>query len=165
MRDKDNSLLVIIELNSEGLTFRECIEQGKFIIHAQGDLLQGNMNISASQLGLNVQNENFDDQSNILNAIANNCGAPTYIVSNKSLEEVNKEATPNINYKLVYQYSKYVVAIYVQENMIDNTKKCKIEYVYYYPIERFDNNVLTDNNYYSFRIKIFKYFNENINKD
>ncbi len=103
VRDKDNSLLFIIELNSEGLTFRECIEQGKFIIHAQGDLLQGSMNISASQLGLNVQDENFDDQSNILDAIANNCGAPTYIVSNKSLEEVNKEATPSIHYKLVYQ--------------------------------------------------------------
>ena len=62
VRDANDSLLFIIELNGQGLTFKECIEQGKFIIHAQGDMLQGSMNISASQLGINVQNENFDDQ-------------------------------------------------------------------------------------------------------
>ncbi len=153
VHDKDNSLLFIIELYGQGLTFKECINQGKFAIHAQGDLLQGSINMSASQLGLNIQNENFDNQSNILDAIINNCGAPTYIVSNKSLEKAKKENVPSINYKLVYQYSTYVVSLYVQEDIIDNTKTCEINYVYYYPIESFNDNVLTDNNYYSFKIK------------
>lgn len=153
VHDKNNSLLFIIELNGQGLTFKECIEQGKFIIHTQGNLLQGSMNISASQLGLDIQNEDFEDQSNILDAITNNCGTPTYIVADKSLEELKKETMPSIHYKLVYQYSKYVVALYVQENIVDNEKKCEIRYIYYYPIEKFNNNVLTDNNSYSFRIK------------
>lgn len=151
--DANDSLLFIIELNGQGLTFKECIEQGKFIIRAQGDMLQGSMNISASQLGINVQNENFDDQSNILDAIINNCGAPTYIVSDKSIEEVNKEKAPSIHYKLVYQYDEYVVAFYVQEDIIENTRNCEIRYIYYYPIESFNNNILTDNNYYSCRLK------------
>lgn len=153
VRDKDNSLLFIIDLNGEGLTFKECIEQGKFIIRAQGDLFKGSMNISASQLGLNIQNENFDDQSNILDAITNNWGAPTYIISDKSLEEVQKESIPSIQYKLIYQYSKYVVELYVQEYMKGDTKNCEIKYIVYCPIERFDNYILTDNNDYSVRIK------------
>lgn len=153
VRDSNNSLLFMIELNGQGLTFRECIEQGKFIIRAQGDLLEGSMNISASQLGINIQNENFDDQSNILDTIINTCGGPTYIVSDKSIEELNKEKVPSIHYKLVYQYDKYVVAFYVQEDIDDNIRNCEIRYVYYYPIESFNNNILTDNNYYNCRLR------------
>lgn len=153
--DKNDYLLFIIELSGQGASFKQCIEQGKYTIHTQGNIKQGRMSISPNQFGLNIQNENPNDQSNVLDALINYYGTPTYIMSKKALDELNNDTYISINYKLIYQFEKYVVMFYVEENIdkSDNTKNCEIEYIYYYPIESFNNNILTDYNAYNYRLK------------
>lgn len=153
-RDEYNSLLFEIELYGDGLSFRECIEQGKFLIRAQGDLTKGRMNISASQLGINIQNEDEGDASKILDAIIDSLGAPTYIVAHGDLEQLTSTNEFDISYKLIYKYDKYAIAFYIEEEIQDNNKRtCEITHVYYYPIEFFNNLDITDNNYFKYRLK------------
>lgn len=153
--DKNDNLLFIIELSGQGMSFKQCIEQGKFAIHAQGNMKQGRMSISPNQIGFNIQNENPNEQSNVLDTLINYYGAPTYIVSEKVLEELSKTEYKSIKYKLIYQFEKYVVMFYIQEDVdiSDNTKNCEIRNIYYYPIQGFNNTTLTDNNVYKYRLK------------
>ncbi len=152
--DKYDSFLFNIELYGEGLSFKECIEQGKFLIKTQGDITTGSFNISANQIGLNVQNEDKENASNTLDAIIDNLGSPTYIVANEDLGQITLDDNFDIEYKLIYEYNEYAIAFYVEEELEENDEKsCAIKYMYYYPIEFFKQTDVTELNHYKYKLK------------
>ncbi len=148
LAEDENSKLFTLDLFGDGLSFKKCIEQGKFFIEFSNYLtVDGMVNVSASQIGINIQNEDKNDASRTLNAIVDNLGGPTYIVATEDLEQIISKNEFDIVYRLTYKYDKYALVFYVEEEKDNDKKTCAITDMYYYPIEFFNNLDITDNAY------------------
>lgn len=134
----------LIDFYGEGLSFRECMEQGKFSMQVQSDLSKKSFNISSYQIGLNIKNENIREQSDVLDALIQKYGAPNKIEANKSLKEAYEDKS--ITYELIYEYDEYVVVLYINETIYDDERTCEIKNVYYFPKEIINNNTLKGKN-------------------
>lgn len=151
--DKYDYFLFEMELYGEGLSFKECIEQGKFLIKTQGNIIE-DFNIPANQIGLNIPHGDKNNASNTLDAIIDNLGSPTYIVANEDLGQITLDDNFDIEYKLIYEYNEYAIAFYVEEELEENDEKsCAIKYMYYYPIEFFKQTDVTELNHYKYKLK------------
>lgn len=151
--DDENSNLFTLYLFGDGLSFRQCIEQGKFFIEiSKYFTINGTANISASQIGLNISDDDKNDASKILDALVDHLGGPTYIVATEDLSQIILKNEFDIVYRLTYKYDKYALVFYVEEVKEDDKKTCNITHMYYYPIEFFNDLDIT-NHAYKYRLK------------